>query len=402
MFPGPLCRTAAALLFLLFPATAFSQHAPASASLDSYVRFLRHGHVRPVDYILSQFERSDVVILCERYHDEYTQYETILQLVGDERFIGQVGHIFTEIGTRSNNQALHDLMSGSLRDHEEIERQVLVIYRNLSYYPLWERYPAYHFLRRLALLNSRLYGNRRIELHFCDLPFSWDGMTPQKYREFLGTLGGRDSSMARYIIRTVDGIRTSDQERKKVLVIMNYRHAFNDYRYRDGRDRDNVGRYLFEAYPGEVANVLIHTVAILPGSSAQGENVALIQDGQWDAAFELAGNPEVGFDLAGTPFGQDECDMYPFRPPRPRYQDVFTGYVFHRPIEEHRRMVGIPGICQDGFGPPLMERYRMAGFEVMKGYERQYSRDRERILVIPYPREDELRTEKARWLHTSE
>jgi len=127
---------------------------------------------------------------------------------------------------------------------------------------------------------------------------------------------------------------------------MNYRHAFSPIKGMNGRLMENTGRYLYEAIPGRVANVLL--VNLVPIVATNTVIVlAPVQGGVWDAAFQEAGNRPVGFDLARSPFGADRFDLYPFDPTlaaRYRYQDVFTGYVFDRPLDEQLIEMGIPGL----------------------------------------------------------
>ena len=62
---------------------------------------------------------------------------------------------------------------------------------------------------------------------------------------------------------------------------MNYRHAFNDFAFSDGSKGDNVGRYLFEAYPGRVANVWFNSFGLLPGTTDRNPILAPIQEGRF-------------------------------------------------------------------------------------------------------------------------
>jgi hypothetical protein len=79
---------------------------------------------------------------------------------------------------------------------------------------------------------------------------------------------------------------------------MNYRHAFNDFKFADNElrayyggkadkvVRKNVGKYIFEAFPGKVSNVMINSLAVLPGGTDQRAITTTINNGKWDAAFE--------------------------------------------------------------------------------------------------------------------
>ncbi len=51
------------------------------------------------DYVMGLFEKYDYVVLCERHHQDMTQYDMIYDLVTDSRFVDNVGVVFKEIET---------------------------------------------------------------------------------------------------------------------------------------------------------------------------------------------------------------------------------------------------------------------------------------------------------------
>jgi len=50
-------------------------------STRPYTAFLKQGQATPVDYVIGLFDRYDVVVLCERMHDEGSQWEFIYEVV---------------------------------------------------------------------------------------------------------------------------------------------------------------------------------------------------------------------------------------------------------------------------------------------------------------------------------
>jgi len=329
-----------------------------------YVAFLKNQNQNPVDYVMGLFDKYDMVILCERDHREITQYDFIYDLVSDKRFIEKVGNMFTELGTSTMNDYLHDFMFASGLSDNEVENKVLHIYRNFSFSPLWEKYNFYDFLKRLYTLNKSLAVNLKINLYFSDMPFSWQGMTQEKYQQFRAGLGKRDWVMADQIIKIFADIAKSTQPRKKALVIMNYRHAFNDFKYADGTKADNTGRYIFEALPGKVANVMLNSVASLYNSTDKTDVRAPISNGKWDAAFEVVGNPSLGFDFKGNTFGADYFDRFPYEKHNLTYQEVFTGFIFYKPLKEHKILCGIPNLFAAGYDKIILDRMAIAGYPV--------------------------------------
>ena len=63
-----------------------------------------------------------------------------------------------------------------------------------------------------------------------------------------------------------------------------------------------------------------------------------VDDGKLDAAFRIFGNPSLGFDMEESPLGDKFFEICPKRWVRHdlTFKDVFHGFVFYNPIEEHR------------------------------------------------------------------
>lgn len=374
-----------------------------SQEIEPYVSFLKEQRQQPVDYVMELFKKHDIVILCERHHGETMQYDFILDLISDTRFIAHVGNVFTEVGTSSMRGAVHDFLFSENLTEREIENKSLNIYRNLTWFPMWEKHNFFDFLKRLYSLNNSLKATKKVNLYFSDMPFSWERMTQEKYREFKSMLRNRDRIIAKQVIEKFNEISRSGADRKKALVIMNYRHAFNDrFEFVSETSEvvkgDNVGRHIFEAYPGKVANVMMNFVAIGMRPTGRGLELKLIQDGKWDAAFQVADNPNLGFDFADSPFGKDSFDYFVFPTKGLKYQDVFTGFVFYKPLEEHRVAIGIPGLFDNGYDKVILERLAIFG-KPYQGSEAESLISRySRVEVGTYKDMGLDMTEKGSWL----
>ncbi|MCX6556733.1 MAG: hypothetical protein NTW95_04790 [Candidatus Aminicenantes bacterium] len=363
-----------------------------------YVDFLKKQNQKPVDYVMGLFEKYDLVILCERAHPETTQYDFIYDLVSDKRFIEKVGNMFTELGTSTMNGYLHDFLFTDGLSDKEVENKVLYIYRNFFSIPFWEKYNFYDFLKRLYTLNKSLAVNAKINLYFSDMPFSWQGMTKEKYQQFRAGLGKRDWVMADQIIKKFADIAKSTQLRKKALVIMNYRHAFNDFKYADGTKADNVGRYIFEALPGKVANVMLNSVANLYNPTEKTDIASPVSNGKWDAAFEVIGNPNIGFDFKGNPFGADYFDLFPYEKHNLTYQEVFTGFIFYKPLKEHKYLWGNPKFFADGYDKIILDRQTISGYPVAPDKVNEFIKENETLVENTYENITDMMLKINQWL----
>jgi hypothetical protein len=148
---------------------------------------------------------------------------------------------------------------------------------------------------------------------------------------------------------------------------MNYRHAFPHLDVTMGtkeRHIENVGGFLMKEFPGKTANVMLNSIRILAATDTSMSWTAM-QDGKWDAAFALAGNPDAGFDFKGSPFGSDNFDYFPYKHDY-TYNDIFTGFVFYKPLEDHVMQYGIPGIFDEAFKKEFTKRHRIKNEKITR------------------------------------
>ncbi len=310
----------------------------------NYVDFLNDNNTSAKDYVLGLFEKNDIVILCERYHSENTQYNLIMDVISDPRFIKNVGNVFFETAMRSINPELNELVRSENLSENELQKKLLLIYRNSDYYPLWEPYNLYYQNKQIYKINQSLSEEEKINIYATDVAIKQDSVTVDKLRDFWdGDAENRDRLMAEFIIDKFEQIKKADVKRKKALVIMNYRHAYNkNFQEPNGNMIYNVGAFLFDKYPETTANVLINSVIM------QGDKW-IMQDGKWDAAFEVAKKDNLGFDFKKSPFGKDHFDMWLFTEHDNNYQDVFTGLAYFKSPKEFKLIDGVDGLIDSSF-----------------------------------------------------
>ena len=340
------------LTFFLISMLAFCQK--TNPELTKYVDFLEKQNVSAKDYVLGLFKKYDVVVLCERHHGEMTQYDLIYDIVSSPYFEKNVGNIFTEIGAVDQRKNIQNFIDSKFKNQNEKTEKQLDIYRNISA-EIWEKTNFYNFLGKLNSLNSTLSENRKINLFVSNSrnPNSEETNSIENYKKYFDVNWryDREKIMAQNVITTFDSLKLNSQ-RKKALVIMNYRHAFSKSFFNDER---NVGDYLKEKYPQKFANVLINNAC--PTSKVkddekdkpkifQNMSEVLIQGGKWDASFALARKENLGFNFENSPFGKDYFDFFPYTKHSFSYQDVFTGFIFYLPIEKHVDSYGVENLSK--------------------------------------------------------
>ncbi|MBU2492671.1 MAG: RDD family protein [Bacteroidetes bacterium] len=333
----------------------------SEAALTPYVKFIDDNKTNPKDYILNLFDKYDLVVLCERFHPEMTQWDLIYQIVSDSIFTNKVGNIFTEYGAINLQEKLDQLMEDPNLSEDEVEENIIYIMRNLGIWGSWSNTNFYLYLKKLYTYNKRLPISKKIHHYFADVPIDWNDMTPDKYNIFRKRyLNNRDHEMALNIINGFNKIKKSDSKRKKALVIMNYRHAF-----KFNKGEENTAAFLFKEYPSTTANVLLNTVIF----DWNFINRRPIQNGIWDEAFEKKGNINIGFNFEQSPFGDDAFDLFPkSRWKKLKYKDVFTGFVFYKPLNEHFIQTGIPNMYDD-FLDEEMRRDKCIDVNDSKSYD---------------------------------
>jgi len=304
---------------------------PNNSKIEPYNKFLSQPQKKPVDYVIDLFDKYDIVIICENIHGEDKQWDFIYSLVSDKRFIDKVGNIFTEYGTLKNQYRVDEYMKSSYTNDTLLSKATA----NLTYYI--GNGSFYFFMQNLYRLNKTLPDSLKVKEHFTDC-FSqnylrvayFDSVNNNKNE----ALRYRDSLMAQVII---DWYKIN---KKKCLVVTNYRHAFSinkgvqNYHYNERPLGVDVGeaQYIYNIYPERTANVLLNRRSIYNYFWNKP-----IQNGKWNRAFKNNNNLPVGFDLAGSPFGNDIFDLAQIvrKSKDYKYQDVFTGFVFYVPEEEY-------------------------------------------------------------------
>jgi len=317
------------------------------ALLTSYETFLKNQQTSAKDYVLGLFDKYDIVVLCERDHREWTQYDLILDILADERFIRQVGQLYTEIGNVHHNEELNAFLQNDRLTQTEMDARALALHRDAYGASMWEKANYSYLLKGIRRINQSLPKKLKVSLFNLDLGIKdWKTATVDEIRLRDSLMPQRDSLLADNFFRIYQ-----KQGSGKALVIMNYRHAF----LRDVFGRVNFGRFLAEAFPGKVANVFISSFAVVNDPKCP---MRAIAGGRWDASFKKSGKLDVGFDIKDSPFGSTPFDLIPV-PNEFTYGEFFTGMVYYGFFPEYRLVSGMEGFVDEAFLPELMRRYQL-------------------------------------------
>jgi hypothetical protein len=339
--------------------SGFSQN-----DLEELTSFLEQQDQSPKDYIFKLFETNDIIILGERDHRDTTQYDLILDILSDVRFIENVGHVYTEAGVINRTEWANKVLKEDYRNHQDFEKAFITLYRELDFNPVWEKYNMIKYLKGIYEINKVLDSNKKITVGLTDCAFSWDGMTHNKYRDFVdNVLSGfntRDSIMADNFMKLYEQ-QIPIKGHKKALLIQSRPHAINLNIHYKGHSIKRTGSFIKSKYNDKVKIVALNWYKWIPDDRGSPENwgpvqqgIKLVENGKWDAAFEIMGKKAVGFDINNTPFGLTEFD-YTFEQ-NISYQDLIDGIIFYKPFYEFTCTKGLPNIFDIEFAREYIKR----------------------------------------------
>lgn len=341
---------------------------PITKETTAYAQFINQHGQDPVEYVFDLFKTHDVVVLSERIHPECTQYELMERIISDKRFTDSIGNLFTECGSVSFQDTLTSYLHTTYASERDLNKATAELQRNSNaIWPLWTNTNLFDLFKTVNKLNTRLADTSKIAWYFTDLAVDWQTMSREKFLSGY-TNANRDSLMAVHIIVPFNNI-ISKQRRRKALVIMNTRHGYGlvdeKRNLRFTNEYMGTTAHLMKNLPGGVANVFLNSVSI-----QYGVMFTPIQHGKWDRAFALAGNRNIGFNFSGSPFGEDKFDAGFFSGRNIQYKDVFTGFIFYKPLGEHYVSNGFP-FEFDGFEDSILKRAAYVDAAQVQGFREQ-------------------------------
>ncbi len=361
---------------------------PVNAETREYAAFIKTQSADPVEYVFRLFEKYDLVVLDERIHPEDTQYELISRIVGDPRFAVNVGNIYTELISQSYQDSLTHYLNTVFPNEDTLNKATAWLETNTDgLWPLWGNTNLFDFLKFVNNINTHSADSLKINWYCTDIPMDWAKMNASKYKD-LPRKEKRDKIMADRITSIYRYKETNNEKRKKGLVIMNWMHGYGLIRDGNGVktshyfNKHYTTAILMDSLPMKVCNVIINRAPLGLFSTSFGP----AQHGKWDKAFELAGNPDAGFDFGNSPFGNDNFDDFLWNSSSElKYKDVFTGFIFYKPLEQHIQTDGFPYMFYN-FKDTLLRRSSCIG-ESYKENIREYMSNnggKTEARIIPY------------------
>jgi len=292
------------------------------------INITKQNHLK---YIYNLFEKNDIVIISERLHPEYTQWQLFSQIILNDTFAAKVGNVCTEFGNINNQQVLDEYLSTTFSNEEELKKETAFIVRsNGGSWPLWTNKNIYDFIINLYNFNLQKDSMQKINLFFSDRAWHWDNITtPFQYKKAAYESENRDSIMAVNIISKYKELALRNYNRKKILVIENTRHAYKEYK--------STANYIYKELPDKTANVLINNLSLIFSPA---------KAGLWDAAASQVKDSVWAINFNESILGKDHFDLY-LNLRRVKYRDVFNGMIYYKHPKDFRLITGYDYILKD-------------------------------------------------------
>lgn len=311
-----------------------------SPEIRPYMAVIDTCRTSSVEYVLGLFDRYDVVILGDRDHRDTVQFDLFEAIISDPRFVEKVGHVMTEFGCFNMSGEADSLITADFATERDFDLVFWKKYPDFDYSPMIENVNFKQYFYFLHRLNRTLPPERKVHVTMLDMPFSWrrtENLTHEQFMKSFYTMWqhpgrNREQIFGNNALTALNQLFDGPDPRKKALIIVSYPHLYAIGKKR-GDNNFYVGQIIRDRYPGRVANILNHKAYM----------GRLTQRGKWDAAFEACGgHVDAGFDLAGTPFGEDYEDLRRshFRGRR-KQREIYDGMVIYGSLYDQVFALGI-------------------------------------------------------------
>jgi hypothetical protein len=309
-----------------------------------YVKNIEQYKQEPFNYIMQLFDKYDIVILCERLHPEYTQWEFFSDIILNDTFATKVQNVFTEMGEAYNQELLDSYMNARFITEEDLQRATAQIVRESGcIWPVWDNTNFYDYILRLHRYNETKDSLKQINHYFTDIHLNWSTIENQAQRDSIIANTNRDSIMAYHFIDQYEKLTN-----EKSLLITNTRHAWNYGK--------NEASYIFKKYPNKTAVVLINgaTQFLYPAMKGALDAAALeIQDSIW------------AIDFSECPLGNIPFDLIPVKRKECTYKDLFVGMIYCEHPSNWEKISSYPFIMED-YKDILLKRSAFIGEKYLK------------------------------------
>lgn len=311
------------------------------------LQYLREKGQTPAEYVKTQFQRHDVILLGEM-HEVREVCQFISGLMAPLYHEAGV-HVFGMECLKYKNTAMaNQLVTGATYD----DSLALALFRDCTF-PVWGFQEYADILKAVWTVNHDLPPGapkmRVIGLEpNVDMYDIFCGHWWNKIDDYIKE-AGNDRFMAKALSREVL------EKNEKALVQVGFMHSFTQYRQpvaAKGRlvaeVMPRMGYILHERYGDRVSHIEFHHWDLLPDIEAGGVREPF--GGFLEEVFAANDTLPVGFDVSNSPFAllRDSSSYFYTFQKYVTFNDLTDGYIFLKPLGEQHKIHWIPGFIYAG------------------------------------------------------
>ena len=355
-------------VFVSAPLLWAQEQAPAD-ELQPYIEVLEKQGREPVDYVVEQLRKYDLLIFDDALHTALEPFDFYQELIRTPAVHQLVKLVFLEVIPLNKQHHLDAYF-----DAEEEDRNLLLPAFQDDINGLGWRYRTYFdLLRVIHQTNRDLPKAERIRVIAVDNPTYWPEIySVEDVEQFRKSLLGRDHSMYAFVLNELDRFKSG----RKGIFLTNTRHAYKGIKRKSGQFYWNTGTFFHQWHPGKTFSIRIHNVTLqitkqrsvnaTESKTTQGlEQVVYqwvrMQGGLWDSAFEAKENRPIAISLKDNVFGSAPYvgnHMLGSAAGQTMY-DAYDGLIFLAPLEELRQSAQVDSIFTSYFRSELQRRFRL-------------------------------------------
>lgn len=301
--------------------------------MEKYVQYLKENFLTPEEYVISKFNKHDIILLGE----DHAVKNNLLLAIDLIPLLYQAGiyNFGMEFGASENQADLDRLINSE--EYDELEARRLLFNYNVKW-----AYKEYTDIYKAAwkLNNSLPKDAKKFKILNLSYKYNWEGFcgmrTPISLKKIFHK-GNIEAFRANLIEKEILS------KGEKLLILTGTAHAFT--RFKNPITDCNadqfytlqggwLGNRLFEKYGSRIFNIILHQPqmninTMFPDITSGIKTIEVVM--------ENLGNKSVGFDLVNTVMGDITDDSY-YSIPYENFtmKEVSDGYIFTKQIKEQQ------------------------------------------------------------------
>jgi hypothetical protein len=327
--------------------------------MEDLENYLKEHHNSPEEYIIEKFKQKDVILLSEDHAVKHNL--ELARNIIPALYKAGIYNFGMEFGAAEDQGLLDSLVNAPAYD-EATARRIMFNYNvGWVFKEYMDVYRAAWELNRSLPANARKFRILNISYRYnwagCDERY-FGVRTPATIQKIFYK-GNTEFFRANLIKEQVI------DKHEKILVLCGFGHAYTRYNtpYYDYReenfyrfDTHRMGNLLYKMAPSKVFTILLHYP--FEGKTLGYAQLLPPANGYIDKVMKKFNHQRVGFDLAGTPFGNlRDTSQYSIGYKDFKLSDMADGYIYQKPFEAYEGCTIDPLFLTDENWPETVKNY---------------------------------------------